>query len=228
MTKLLTRAVIIGAFVALATQVQAQLPDVTAPTNTVVGLHNTIAGGPNTVSTVGTGAGQFPAGEPPANAINNTVAKYLNFGSGTSATSSATQGANTGFYVTPAFPSLVTGLRFTTANDSPARDPLTFTIEGTSGDPASATWTLIASGNTGLLTDPGRNFLQSLATAPVFTNTNVFSSYRLLFPTHRAIANSMQIGEVEFLGVTIPEPSTFALAGAGLLGLMVALRRRRR
>jgi hypothetical protein len=224
MTKLLTRAVVFGAVLCFVSAAYAQ-SDVTAPGNTIVGLHNTIAGGPNTVSTPGFGAGQFPPGEAPPNAINNALAKYLNFGNGGN---SATAGANTGFYVTPALPSIVTGLRFTTANDAPGRDPLTFTLEGTSGDPASAMWTLISSGNTGLQTDPGRNTLQSLATAPVFVNTNTYSSYRLLFPTHRAVENSMQIAEVEFLGVAIPEPSTFALAGAGLLGLIVALRRRRR
>jgi hypothetical protein len=100
-----------------------------------------------------------------------------------------TLGVGTGPNVT-----VVTGLRFTTANDAIERDPMTFTLEG-SMDPAGP-WTLIASGNTGL--DTAR-----FATAPdvLFANSTAWRSYRLLFPTVRnaAGANSMQIAEVAFL-----------------------------
>ncbi len=236
MIKHLTRAVVFGAVLGFVPAAWAQV-DVTAPGDPVVALHNTIAGGNNSVSTNGGtgpfGPGMYPGGEAPARAIDNITlvpptgsSKYLNFGNGGN---SATAGANTGIYVTPSLASIVTGLRFATANDSPARDPLTYTLEGTNGDPSlPGVWTLISSGDTGLQTDPGRNVFQSLASAPLFTNTSSYTSYRLLFPTHRASANSMQIGEIEFLGVAIPEPSTFALGGVGLVGVIVALRRRRR
>jgi hypothetical protein len=91
---------------------------------------------------------------------------------------------------------VVTGLRLTTANDAPARDPMTFTLEGTLGDPTTGPWTLIASGNTGLSTD-------RFATAPdiTFANTTPYRAYRILFPTVRdaVAANSMQIAEVALL-----------------------------
>jgi hypothetical protein len=197
---------------------QAALIDVTTPGDAVIGLNDTVAGGANTLSTAGTGPGQYPAAETPPMAIdNNQGAKYLNFGGPVSA-----PGVNTGFYVTPSIgPTIVTGLRFSTANDSPDRDPLTFTLEGTTGDPATAAWSLIASSDTGLLSDPGRNTWQSSASQPFFVNVAAYTSYRLLFPTVRGSGqNSMQIGEVEILGAPVPEPSTFVLLGMGAIGLL--------
>jgi len=190
--------------------------DVTAPGDPIVGLRNTVAGGAN-----GDQA-NWPGGEAPPNAINDNVgSKYLNFGE---VLTGQAAGENTGFYVTPAAgPTLVGGLRFATANDGPERDPLTFTLEGTNGDPATDVWTLIASGDTGLATDPGRLTWQAASTEPVFFSADTFTSYRLLFPTLRGTGqNSMQIGEVEFLSgrAVIPEPSTFLLAALGLLGLL--------
>jgi hypothetical protein len=94
---------------------------------------------------------------------------------------------------------VVTGLRLTTANDAPERDPMTFTLEGTDCDPLAGGWTLIASGSTGFETDPGRNITGAII--PI-ANANPYRHYRLLFPTVRDVsANSMQIAEVELLDV---------------------------
>lgn len=88
------------------------------------------------------------------------------------------------------------GMRFTSANDAPDRDPMTFVLEGTTGTAAAGPWTQIASGNTGLSTT-------RLNTAPdvLFFNQTAYSAYRIIFPTVRnaAGANSMQIAEVAFL-----------------------------
>lgn len=93
-------------------------------------------------------------------------------------------------------PPVVTGLRFTSANDAEERDPMTFRLEGTNGTAAAGPWTVIATGNTGLSID-------RFTTGPVasFTNTTAWKSYRLTFPTVRdsVTADSMQIGEVAFL-----------------------------
>jgi hypothetical protein len=61
-----------------------------------------------------------------------------------------------------------------------------------------------------------------------FENSAAYSSYRLTFPTLKdaAAANSMQIAEVELLGV-VPEPSAMVLALLGLAGLCVNSWRRR-
>src|SRR5690242_10728463 len=104
--------------------------DVTAPGDPSVGTSGNVSGD-----------GQV------TNAIDDiTTTKYLNFDK-----------VNTGLITTPVTngPStLVSAIRFTTANDHPERDPLTVTLEGTQD--ASATtnpnsaWTLIYSGTSGL------------------------------------------------------------------------------
>ena len=111
---------------------QAALIDVTAPGDPVVGLRNTVAGGAN-----GDQA-DWPGGEPPANAINGNFAKYLNFGE---VKTGQAAGENTGLYVTPFMGStVVSSLRFATANDNPTRDPMTFTLEGTTGGPLTGSF----------------------------------------------------------------------------------------
>jgi hypothetical protein len=114
---------------------------------------------------------------------------------------------------------VVTGVRFTTGNDAPERDPMTYTLEGTTGDPLAGGWTLIASGVTGFAVDPGRNVTGA---AINFANTIPYRHYRLLFPTVRdASANSMQIAEIELLDsggndVTAPgDPILGVVAVAG-------------
>ena len=99
-------------------------------------------------------ANMFPTNGKPAFAIDNdfVTSKYRNFGE-----------LDTGFIVTPTFSggshsgTVVSALRIWTGNDAPERDPLTFTLEGTNGDPLMGIYTLIASGSTGVDTDPGRS-----------------------------------------------------------------------
>ncbi len=98
----------------------------------------------------------------------------------------------------------VTGLRFTSAADVPARDPMTFIMEGTQGTAAAGPWVTLATGNTGLTT-------ARLTAGPAvsFPNPAAYKSYRLTFPTVRdrnsvpaGDVASMQIAEVEFLDAT--------------------------
>ncbi len=127
-----------------------------------------------------------PGSEGVANAIDNTPNKYLNFDI-----------LNTGFTVTPGVgDTVVTGLSLESANDAPERDPASYTLEGSND---GTNFTQIASGS--VPTFPSRYY-----TNYVFfpDNTNSYKSYRLLFPTvaDAAAANSMQIAEIEFLGIT--------------------------
>ena len=162
----------------------------------------------------------YPTNGKPSFAIDNGLAsKYRNFGE-----------IDTGFVVTPSFNNhnggtFVTRLDIATANDAPERDPLTFTLEGTSGDPLTGAYTLIASGSTGLSTDPGRS---TFVISSSFPAVGAFTSYRVIFPTIRdsATADSMQIGEVSISGVAAPEPSILSLLGISAIGLAGARRKR--
>jgi hypothetical protein len=180
----------------------------------------------------GTNDGDGNSGPPPAtegveHVIDNVRQKYLNF-----------LDLGSGFIVTPAIgSSTVNGMRFYTANDAEPRDPASYLLEGGS-DPAGP-WTMISSGPLALPTgrnvttapfsgltpvNPATDFQQTIT----FANTTAYTSYRVTFPTLKdaGAANSMQIAEVELHG--IPEPSTIVLSALGLIGLIVAARRRRR
>ena len=138
--------------------------------------------------------------------------------------------SETGFVVTPFFNrtsgfTAVTALRIWTGSNPPARDPMTFTLEGTTGDPLTGSYTLIAAGSTGLDVDPGRREGGVIQTFPA---VGAFSSYRLIFPTVRdsALADSMQVTEVQIRGLAAPEPSILSLLGISAIGLMGARRQR--
>ena len=231
MKKFLTQAVALVAVLGFATAVHAQLLDVTAPGDAIspVDLDGTVGSSPAS------------GNEDALHAIDNVTQKYLNFGEPAGADSEL----NTGFIVTPTLGAtvggtIVSGLRLFTANDAVERDPASLRLEGSSS--AAGPWTLIfeedmlalpgvaqtEARNAGGLVpiDPATHFHQEL----MFDNTTPYLSYRLVFPTVKnspAAANSMQIAEVEFLGVAVPEPSTFVLMSAGLAGLVLAARRRR-
>jgi len=103
-------------------------------------------------------------------------------------------------------PSIVTALRFYTANDTEGRDPADFKLEGSNNGGAS--YTLIASNSLALPAarnnspagkDPLTQGLQQIR----INTTNGYSTYRVTFIHVKTPAgvNSMQIGEVEILGV---------------------------
>jgi hypothetical protein len=204
-----------------ASPTRAQVTDVTAPGNPIVGVAATVGSNISTAATIGTvpNTNNYPATESPPNSIdNNQGNKYLNF---------LQSGA--GFIVTPSAISVLTGVRFSTGNDAPERDPFTITIEGTNSPNPTTTlnssWTLIYNGVTGLATDPGRNTFGATAS---FVNTLPFTSYRLLIQTVRtpASANSFQFGEIELLA-PVPEPSSLILAGLGVSAAAWRWRRRK-
>ena len=171
--------------------------DVTTPSDTV-----TIFGG------------SAPANEPEFNAINDDTTKYLNFGTGDTASPFT---GPVGLDIALANgPAVVTGLRIYTANDATGRDPIDFTLEGSND---GATFTQVA---TGALSLPLARNAAGLAIDPLalanqevrFNNSAGYSTYRLTFSNVRdnAGANSVQIGEVELLGT----------AGAGSASLTIA------
>ncbi len=160
---------------------------------------------------------RYPAVEGPANLVDGTLGKYLNFGK-----------ERSGFIITPASgPSIVDSFQITTANDWEERDPASWLLFGTN-DPISSAdngagtdenWMLIDGGSLSLPSD--RDTLGSMVAV---TNSTVYTSYKLMFPSLKdtGATDSMQIAEIQFYGV--PEPATICLLGLGALGL---LRKRR-
>ncbi len=143
---------------------------------------------------VGT-SNNYPGSEGVANSIDNQPTKYLNF-----------DRLNTGFTVTPGVgDTIVMGLTLTSANDAVERDPSSYTLEG-SNDGAS--FTPISSGTVAAF--PAR-FFKNYVFFP--ENSKSYKAYRLIFPTVVGPGgNSMQISEVELLGVTPGAVNTNAVA----------------
>ncbi|MGI8966673.1 MAG: immunoglobulin domain-containing protein, partial [Limisphaerales bacterium] len=168
----------------------SNLTDVTSP-----GDANSVFGGPDS----GSATEKFP------NVIDNTTQKWLNSG----ANGGTPFLGPVGVIVTPtgAGPgaTIVSALRFYTANDSEGRDPADYKLEGSFN---GVSWTLISSNALSL--PSGRN-AGGLALSPLtqniqevrFANTNGYLKYRLTFTRTKIplVNSSMQIGEVEFLGV---------------------------
>lgn len=165
-----------------------------------------------TIGTANTtaGANNWPAAETPGLAVDaNSGTKYLNFAK-----------LNTGYIFTPSVGStVVTGINFTTANDSPERDPASYVLYGSNSLTANATagtsfdvsggFTQIATGSLSLtdtrLTAGGN---------VTFSNSTAYTTYLLVFPTvkNAAGANSMQIAEA------VLQTSGGAVAGTGTIG----------
>jgi hypothetical protein len=178
--------------------VLSSLPDLTVPSDPI-----TLFGG------------SAPANEGVAMTIDNTTTKYLNFG-----TNGGTPFAGpVGLEVTPAAgPVKVTALRFYTANDAVERDPADYVLEGSNN---GLTFSLVSSNSLSL--PEGRNaagnpltptnqFIQEVR----FENPTAYRTYRLTFTRVKnpTTANSVQIGEIEFLGPLLPAlrivPGSFA------------------
>lgn len=174
-----------------APEVVPSLQDVTDPSDPIVLVNGENDGDEND--------GAPPAMEGVSNAINNIGQKYLNF-----------LDLESGFIVTPQVgPTLVTGLRLFPANDAPERDPASYELWGSVTGPEADDFVLISEGPLAL--PEGRNEGGEVAinlSLPhqelLFENGQAFISYRLIFPTLKDAdaANSMQIAEVELLGVT--------------------------
>jgi hypothetical protein len=143
----------------------------------------------------------YPAAEAPAKCIDGDPAtKYLNFGEN-----------NSGFIVTPLIgPSMLDSFQITTANDSPERDPVVWMVYSTNdaittadnGDGTAEKWTLICGGTLALPAE--RN-----TPGPVYVIANqaeAYTSYKTVFETVKddAVANSMQIAEIQFFGTLVP------------------------
>jgi len=158
------------------------MADVTSPDDLVVGVPDD---------------GDWPAAETPNLCIDNNVAtKFLHFKGETQPT---------GIQVTPAVgATVVTGIALTTANDAVERDPTSFELYG-SNEGIEGPYTLIASGDVvDFAMETAWPRFTKNETPITFENEVAYTHYQLLFPTVRdaGSANSMQIAEVELIGVS--------------------------
>ncbi len=180
--------------------------------------------------------------EGPENAIDGTLAKYLNRGSShDSDFTHPAWGANTGFIITPTVGTgvgeagtIVTSFEITTANDAEVRDPASWSLYGTndailslnnSDGNGGEAWTLIDSGSLSL---PSAR--DTLGGSVAVANTDAYSSYRMIFPTLKIGTGNvarMQIAEIQFDGTVaaIPEPSSMVIL-LSLSGLALLRRKR--
>jgi hypothetical protein len=113
----------------------------------------------------------------------------------------------------------ITGYTIANTNDSsPQRDPTAWRLEGSNN--GGTTWSNID-------TVTGHSFggTDEVWEVAAVDTPGDYSSFRFVFT---ASGGGLAIGEIEVFGTVVPEPSTFALAAFGLLGLMGFRRRRQR
>jgi len=149
--------------------------------------------------------GDWPGAETPELSIDDDVnTKYLHFKGDFDP-----DAGPTGLQITPAAgATVVTGLTFTTANDVPGRDPIAFELYG-SDESIDGPYTPIASGDIADFAGETEwpRFTQT-ATMITFENLMAYEHYQLLFTAIRGpvggSVNSMQIAEIELIGVIAP------------------------
>ncbi len=183
--------------------------DITVPGDIIQGVPN------DGISTDGSTNG-WPSNESPRQAIDDqVVTKYLHFRG---------EVEPTGLRITPAAGlTVVTGLSFTTANDAESRDPVKYELSG-SNESIDGPYTLIAAGDVEDLAGAAAWPRLTKGTTPIrFANTAAYRHYQLLFPAVRnaAIANSMQIAEIELL--TDVYVATSPIPANGAIGVTVPL-----
>jgi Bacterial lectin/Immunoglobulin I-set domain len=151
-------------------------------------------------------------GEGVSNILDGSTSKYLCFGAGPTNGGAPFVGP-VGFVVTPGLGNtVVSAMRIYTANDAPERDPIDIMLEGSTNGGGS--WTTILA-DTPLSLPNNRNAgglpinatnqpLQELD----FANTNGYTSYRVTINNVKtnAIANSMQVAEIQMLGFASGPP----------------------
>jgi hypothetical protein len=156
--------------------------------------------------------GSSPAAEAVEHAIDGLTSKFLSWGRSGDTTPFV---GPVGMYWTPSVGrTIVTGLRFFTANDATERDPVDYILEGSTD--GGAHFTLISSN---AITMPaGRNnggaaidMATQYFTEADFANSQAYTYYRLSFTTVRnsSAATSMQVGEIQFLGTVSSVPSPY-------------------
>jgi len=164
------------------------MADVTSPDDVIVGVPDD---------------GDWPGAETPNLCLDNDAStKFLHFKGDFDP-----DGGPTGIQVTPAVgATVVTSLTLTTANDVPGRDPIAFELYG-ANDGIDGTYTLIAAGDIVDFAGEAEWPRFTMNETPItFDNDVAYTTYKLVFTAIRGpvggSVNSMQIAEVELIGVS--------------------------
>ena len=194
-------SIVIASMLVLSSAAQAAR-DVTTPGDTIIGVPN------DGITTGGNNNGWQPY-ELPSFAIDDQIlTKYRHFKG---------RFEPTGIQVTPSVgPTIVTGLTLTTANDAKVRDPVEYELYG-SNDSINGPYTLIASGP--IVDFAGKAWPRRTKndTPITFANDVAYAHYQLMFPVVRgAVANGMQIAEIELLGLVFKATDPVPADGAVL------------
>ena len=103
-------------------------------------------------------------------------------------------------------PTLLLAVQFTTGRTSPARDPISITIEGSNATSSAlmlgASWFWITSLSTGLELN-----LDRMVDGPLIclrNNANWYTSYRILVTSVRSVTDCVQYSEVKLFGYENP------------------------
>lgn len=114
--------------------------------------------------------------------------------------------------------------RFTTANDSIGRDPLSFSFYGTNNDTIEGAslnnLTFLMSDDFNYSTVRGAEYERTLTTVG---SPQVFSNFLIVFNNLRGSQTDAQLSELRLLGsvqpASVPEPTTLVIFALGIMGL---------
>jgi hypothetical protein len=145
------------------------------------------------VTTPGYNISNYNPNEIPSNVFDqNSTTKYNSYGycNGNISIVSSGCGTNTGLYLMiQRGASLLTAIRFSTANSLPERVPMTITVEGSN----QASFASLLS-SSGLDSDPGRYSFGMTQIIP--SNAVQYNSYRLLIISIRNMSDAIRYSEV--------------------------------
>lgn len=155
---------------------------------------------------LGNGTCNYPIDHDPSACVDFADTTYLNYGNVGYNTSGMTSsaGVGTGVITTPqAGASIVQSVQFQAGNDSANRDPLDITLEGSNATGTNLFfgqyWTLLYSGPTGLA--PFIGIRLAWGDLQNFSNTQPFTSYRIIVTSQRGIDYCTEYAEVHLYGI---------------------------